>query len=135
MALSGTLVGPSVRLATDGGGLPIIASDEPEAPDGFRASMAYEERDGAIRQVWSVLPEDAYGDAVKLAVLSAGSLGDEDALSVPQLVRTWYVGESSYGAGDRVVWDGSLYRCLQTHAPRLGSEPDAAPELWERIQQ
>lgn len=46
MALIGTLVGPAVRLATDGRGLPILASDEPEVPEGFKADMAYEQRGG-----------------------------------------------------------------------------------------
>lgn len=51
MALIGTLVGPAVRLATDGRGLPILASDEPEVPEGFKADMAYEQRGGSIYQV------------------------------------------------------------------------------------
>jgi hypothetical protein len=65
--------------------------------------------------------------------MSAETLGDVDALKVPQLIRPWYVGEASYAAGARVAYGGDLYKCLQTHAPRIGSEPDTAPELWERI--
>lgn len=133
MALIGTLVGPAVRLATDGRGLPIVAADEPEVPEGFKADMAYKQRGGSIYQVWSVVPDGMRDDAVRLAAMSVETLGDEDALKVLQLIRPWYVGEASYGAGDRVAWDGSLYRCLQTHAPCIGSEPDTAPELWERI--
>lgn len=133
MALIGTLVGPAVRLATDGMGLPILAADEPDVPDGFKPLMTFEEVDGSIAQTWSIVPDSPADDAVRLAAMSAENLADEDAAKVPQLIRSWYVGEASYGAGDRVAWDGSLYRCLQTHAPRIGSEPDAAPELWERI--
>ena len=118
MALIGTLVGPAVRLATDGRGLPILASDE---------------RGGSIYQVWSVVPDGMRDDAVRLAAMSAETLSDEDALKVPQLIRPWYVGEASYAAGARVAYGGDLYKCLQTHAPRIGSEPDTAPELWERI--
>lgn len=83
MALIGTLVGPAVRLATDGRGLPILASDEPEVPDGFKADMAYEQRGGSIYQVWSVVPDGMRDDAVRLAAMSAETLGDEDALKVP----------------------------------------------------
>ena len=122
MALIGTLVGPAVRLATDGRGLPILASDEPEVPEGFKADMAYEQRGGSIYQVWSVVPDGVRDDAVRL-----------DALKVLQLIRPWYVGEASYAAGARVAYGGDLYKCLQTHAPRIGSEPDTAPELWDRI--
>ena len=93
MALIGTLVGPAVRLATDGRGLPILASDEPEVPEGFKADMAYEQRGGSIYQVWSVVPDGVRDDAVRLAAMSAETLGDEDALKVPQLIRQWYVGE------------------------------------------
>ena len=139
MALIGTLVGPAVRLATDGRGLPILASDEPEVPEGFKADMAYEQRGGSIYQVWSVVPDGVRDDTVRLAAMSdeggyAPNLRrDEDALKVPQLIRPWYVGEASYAAGARVAYGGDLYKCLQTHAPRIGSEPDTAPELWERI--
>lgn len=133
MALIGTLVGPAVRLATDGRGLPVLAADEPEAPEGFRADMAYEQRGGSIHQVWSVVPDGVRDDAVRLAAMSAETLDDEDVLKVPQLIRPWYVGEASYAAGARVAYGSDLYKCLQTHAPRIGSEPDTAPELWERI--
>ena len=142
MALIGTLVGPAVRLATDGRGLPILASDEPEVPEGFKAVMTYEQQGGSIYQVWSVVPDGVRDDAVRLLesdggvrlpARSAETLDDEDALKVPQLIRPWYVGEASYAAGARVAYGGDLYKCLQTHAPRIGSEPDTAPELWERI--
>lgn len=134
MALIGTLVGPAVRLATDGMGLPIVAADEPDAPDGFKPLMTFEEVDGSIAQTWSIVPDSALDDAVRLAAMSAEKLADEDAVKVPQLIRSWYVGEASYAAGTRVTWGGSIFRCLQTHAPSIGTEPDATPELWERIQ-
>ena len=133
MALIGTLIGPAVRLATDGRGLPILASDEPEVPEGFKAVMAYEQRGGSIYQVWSVVPDGVLDDAVRLAVMPAETLGDENVLKVPQLIRPWYVGEVSYAAGARVAYGSDLYKCLQTHAPRIGFEPDADPELWKRI--
>nr|DAM00823.1 MAG TPA: ChiA1-BD-binding domain protein [Bacteriophage sp.] len=134
MALIGTLVGPAVRLATDGMGLPIVAADEPDAPDGFKPLMTFEEVDGSIAQTWSIVPDSAADDAVRLAAMSAEKLADEDAAKVPQLIRSWYVGEASYAAGTRVTLDGCIFRCLQTHAPSIGIEPDVAPEFWERIQ-
>lgn len=133
MALTGTLVGPAVRLSTDGGGVPVIASDEPEAPDGFRAVPSFEGRGGCIEQVWNIVPDGAHMDAVTLASMLAVSVPDGVALKVPQLIRSWYVGEALYSALDRVSWRGDLYRCLQTHAPRVGLEPDTATHLWERI--
>lgn len=133
MALIGTLVGPAVRLATDGMGLPVVAADEPDAPDGFKPLMTFEEVDGSIVQVWSIVPDGALDDAVRLAAMSAENLADEDAVKVPQLIKSWYVGEASYVAGTRVMWGGRMFRCLQSHSPRIGAEPDVAPELWERI--
>lgn len=47
---------------------------------------------------------------------------------------SWYVGVPEYAAGERVERKGSLYRCLQTHQPRLGTEPEATASLWERIE-
>lgn len=117
MALIGTLIGPAVRLATDGRGLPILASDEPEVPEGFKAVMAYEQRGGSIYQVWSVVPDGVRDDAVRLAAMVAETLGDEDALKVPQLIRPWYVGEASYAAGARVAYGGDLTSACRRTRP------------------
>ena len=66
--------------------------------------------------------------------MAARGLGDADAVKVPLLFPAWDVGVARYAAGDRVERGGRLYRCLQTHQPRLGTEPEVTPSLWEPIE-
>lgn len=134
MALMGEVVGPSVRLATDGGGKPVMETDPPEAPEGFAATYTLVDTGERIEQVWSVEPRSRGEDTLAMAKVAARSLTDADAVKVPLLFGAWYVGVAEYAAGERVERKGMLYRCLQTHQPRLGTEPEATPSLWERIE-
>lgn len=134
MALRGVSVGPSVRLATDGGGKPVVETDPPEAPEGFAATYTLVDTGERIEQVWSVEPRSRGEDSLEVAAMAARGLPDADAVRVPLLFGAWYVGVAEYVAGERVERKGSLYRCLQTHQPRLGTEPEATPSLWERIE-
>lgn len=134
MALMGVSVGPSVRLTTDGGGKPVVETDPPEAPEGFAATYTLVDTGERIEQVWSVEPRSRGEDTLAVAAMSARWLGDADAAKVPLLFGAWYVGVAEYAAGERVERKGSLYRCLQTHQPRVGTEPEATPSLWERIE-
>lgn len=134
MALMGEVVGPSVRLATDGGGKPVVETDPPEAPEGFAATYTLVDTGERIEQVWSVEPRPRGDDALAVAAMAARGLGDADAAKVPLLFGSWYVGVPEYAAGERVERGGSLYRCLQTHQPRVGTEPEATPSIWERIE-
>jgi len=133
MALRGTSVGPSVRLETDGGGKPVVGTDPPEAPEGFEASYTLVDTGERIEQVWSVEPRSRGEDALAVAAMAARSLPDADAARVPLLFGSWRVGVPLYAADERVERGGRLYRCLQTHQPRVGLEPETAVDLWERI--
>lgn len=134
MALRGVSVGPSVRLATDGDGKPVTETDPPEVPEGFAASYTLVDTGERIEQVWSVEPRSRGEDTLAMAKVAALSLPDADAVRVPLLFGAWYVGVAEYAAGERVERKGRLYRCLQTHQPRLGTEPEATTSLWERIE-
>lgn len=134
MALMGVSVGPSVRLATGGGGKPVVETDPPEVPEGFAATYTLADSGERIEQVWSVEPRSRGEDAFAVAAMAARELDDTDAAKVPLLFGAWYVGVAEYAAGERVERGGSLYRCLQTHQPRLGTEPEATPSLWERVE-
>lgn len=133
MALRGVSVGPSVRLATDGG-KPVAETDPPEVPEGFAASYTLVDTGGRIEQVWSVEPRSRGEDSLKVAAMAAREMPDADAVRVPLLFPAWYVGVAEYAAGERVERRGRLYRCLQTHQPRLGTEPEATASLWEAIE-
>lgn len=134
MALRGVSVGPSVRLATDGGGKPVMETDQPEVPDGFEATYTLVDTGERIEQVWSVEPRSRGEDSLEVAKMAARELPDADAVRVPLLFGAWYVGVPEYAAGERVERKGRLYRCLQTHQPRVGAEPEATASLWERIE-
>ena len=58
-------------------------------------------------------------------------LTDEQAEQVPQVFPVWAAGKS-YAVGDRVRYDGRLYRCVQAHDSQEGWEPHATPALWVR---
>lgn len=133
MTLRGVSVGPSVRLATDGG-KPVAETDPPEVPEGFAASYTLVDTGGRIEQVWSVEPRSRGEDSLEVAAMAAREMPDADAVRVPLLFPAWYVGVAEYAAGERVERGGRLYRCLQTHQPRLGTEPEATAFLWEPIE-
>lgn len=58
-------------------------------------------------------------------------LTDEQAEQVPQAFPAWAAGKS-YKVGDRVRYDGKLYRCVQAHDAIEGYEPPNTPALWVR---
>ena len=63
---------------------------------------------------------------------AAVSLPDEDALEAIELFKAWYSG-ISYLAGERVRYEGKLYRCEQAHTSQVGWEPPVTPALWTEV--
>lgn len=63
---------------------------------------------------------------------ASASLDDTDALNAIELYPVW-ADDVSYVAGDRVRYDGVLYKCLQAHTSQPDWTPDAAPSLWAQI--
>lgn len=59
-------------------------------------------------------------------------LTDEQAEQVPDAFPPWSVGKA-YKVGDRVRYDGVLYKCVQAHTSQEGWEPPSAVSLWSRI--
>lgn len=60
-------------------------------------------------------------------------LSDEQALTVKGLYTDWDENGLGYVAGDRVQYNGKLYRCLQGHTSQADWTPEAAPSLWAEI--
>lgn len=63
---------------------------------------------------------------------ASASLDDTDALNAIELYPVW-ADDVSYVAGDRVRYDGVLYKCLQAHTSQPDWTPDAAPSLWAKV--
>ena len=59
-------------------------------------------------------------------------LTDEQALEVPGLFPEWNA-ESTYAVGDRVKYNGTLYRCLTAHTAQDAWTPTDAPSLWAKV--
>lgn len=71
----------------------------------------------------------AYRAAIDLA---AQSLDDTKAVEAQCLYPGFAVGVP-YAAGDRVVYDGALYKCVQAHTSQADWTPDATPALWVAV--
>ncbi|WP_026424313.1 lytic polysaccharide monooxygenase [Actinokineospora inagensis] len=52
--------------------------------------------------------------------------------TTPPQSGTWAAG-TAYTAGTTVTYNGSSYRCLQSHTALAGWEPDTTPALWAKI--
>lgn len=62
----------------------------------------------------------------------ATQLTDEDAPNYNLLFEEWNQ-TKQYQVGDRVRYDGVLYKCLQSHTAQNDWAPDAAVSLWAKI--
>ena len=68
----------------------------------------------------------------RLIEKASASLADIDALEAKELFAEWEVGHS-YAVGDRVRYDGKLYRCEQAHTAQEDWTPDITPALWTDV--
>ena len=74
-------------------------------------------------------------EAVKKILSSeTTALSDEDALNVAALYPTWSskVGEEVQ-AGERLWYDGKLYKVVQTHTTQEDWTPDVTPALYTEV--
>lgn len=60
------------------------------------------------------------------------SATDEQALEVPVLYPAWKTGKS-YKQGDRVLYEGILYKVLNDHTSQSDWAPSAAPSLFAKV--
>ena len=57
------------------------------------------------------------------------SLTDEDALQAVELYPAWQTG-TAYTVDERIRYNSTLYRCVQSHTSQADWTPDATPALW-----
>ena len=60
---------------------------------------------------------------------AATSLTDEDALQAVELFPQWVVG-NAYVVGERLQYNGVLYRVVQAHTSQADWTPDITPALF-----
>lgn len=63
----------------------------------------------------------------------ASTMNDEKAIQFSELFPTWSGNSFSYTLGDRVRFEGVLYKALQTHTSQELWTPVAAPSLWAEV--
>lgn len=61
----------------------------------------------------------------------ASTLSDETALEVTEMFPLWT--PRAYEVGERVRYDGILYKCVQAHPQNETYTPDAAVSLWAEV--
>lgn len=57
------------------------------------------------------------------------TLDDTTALTGIELFPAW-VTDTAYAVGNRVQYNGVLYKCVQAHTSQADWMPDATPALW-----
>ena len=62
----------------------------------------------------------------------SASLSDETALTGVELFPPWSVGKA-YATGDRVQYEGTLYKCVQGHTSQADWTPPVTPALWTAV--
>ena len=60
------------------------------------------------------------------------SLDDGDALEAVELFPVWDIGVD-YTVGQRISYDGNLYRCEQAHTSQGGWQPPNVPALFTEV--
>jgi len=60
------------------------------------------------------------------------SLEDGDALDAVELFPAWAEGVA-YAVGQRVQYNGKLFKCGQAHTSQADWTPDATPALWTEV--
>lgn len=61
-----------------------------------------------------------------------GTLTDEQALAAPVLFPVWQT-EVEYKTGDRIRYEGKLYKVIQDHNSQIGWEPIVAVSLFAAL--
>lgn len=67
-----------------------------------------------------------------LIVKASASLSDTDALQAVELFPHWAT-DTAYAVGDRVSYDGTLYKARQAHTSQSIYPPNIVPALWEVV--
>lgn len=67
----------------------------------------------------------------KLIEKLSADLPDSEAYTASELFPMWTL--KDYAQGDRVQYNGLLYKCLQSHTAQADWTPDKAVSLWVRV--
>ena len=68
----------------------------------------------------------------QMIVKASASLPDEDALESMELFDNWQT-DTAYTTGQRLRYDGKLYKVLQDHTSQADWKPDITPSLYVEV--
>ena len=68
----------------------------------------------------------------RLIEQTSAFLDDTDALNGVELFPHWS-DSKEYEAGERVNYNGTLFKCLTAHTSQPSWTPDVSPSLWVRV--
>ena len=103
--------------------------------------VGYQETYSRIRFVWEIkeieiprgeLLEQDTAKALEMLGVNFDSLTDEQALQVPNVFSLWKVGVQ-YLVGERILFDGKLYKVLTQHKSQEDWQPDISPSLFAKV--
>lgn len=70
----------------------------------------------------------------KMIEKTAVTLTDSEAFDVAELFPMWKT-DTAYQTGDRVQYEGKLYKCLQAHTSQADWIPTTAYSLWAAVEE
>lgn len=133
----GNLVNGMVVISTDiSNGRPIIEVDAPSnIPSGYHTETRFIDSGSSITQVWDIVPDAGTPQdaAITLAMMQAEALSDDEALKVPALYPEWSGNSVVYPVGTRVLYNGTLYRALETRTSTPTESPIDSPQNWVKV--
>ena len=68
----------------------------------------------------------------EMIVKASTSLHDEDALEAVELFPAWQT-DTAYTVDERIRYNSTLYRCVQSHTSQSDWTPDATRALWTAV--
>lgn len=140
----GMLVGDNLVVLTDAAhGKPVVETEEPQnIPAGYVSKGVWVDTGTQLMLVYDIVPEEGTPQEAALALsrLQFCSLPDEAAYQFRALADAYIPGETYYGPDDpsgmpqsRVLWEGQLYKCIQTHVAQQDWTLANALSLWAKI--
>ena len=103
----------------------------------YNIRLSFQKAEEAIAELpFFAEVEDPYAEIVEeqAALIDeiADILTDEQAADIPAAFKAWTVG-TAYEVGQRVSYEGKVYKCLQAHTSQADYTPDVAVSLWVEI--
>ena len=135
--LYGNLVNNMVILTPDSStGRPVMEVDPPtNVPTGYHTESRFRDNGSSITQVWDIVPDAGTPQdaAITLAMMQAEALSDDEALKVPALYPEWSGNSVVYPVGTRVLYNGTLYRALETRTSTPTESPIDSSQNWVKV--